>query len=475
MVEHNVIGELTMSDVPSIHPNRTIGLATAPTVTTESVMNNLRSLGMSAVEDLPKRFDWRKQKGIELCPIINQGHCGNCWAVSATTTFADRWMIASGGKGLVLDPLPTTVCTKGNKCGGGLPENCQEFFQSFGASEANKDACLSWASYCSASDEENCCKGCKPTTPGQIPDPNSPANAENHPIISCEELKCKGGFKAKEGMLKSGTVTSGTQINNTSTIHSIKSDIRLHGPVTAKYRVFADFVVAHGGLVVAGGKSFQWEKTNGVYINGEYDSQLSQAFKSLAQNTPHGDPQKIQILSSGLMPTIDDEGILTGSPPSQTPMGFHAVEIVGWDVDDKWGEYWIVKNSWGSKWNNDGYFKFGMNTDGKTNAQCGMDIPIATSQLGQTQLFGGTVSFIPDVSSNPWKGWKGDTDKSGNGIKWWIWVLIGIILIAFFYFIFVKLKSSSRPYSRPYLQSVSRQPQIYSKPSFNPRAYSPNV
>ena len=29
--------------------------------------------------------------------------------------------------------------------------------------------------------------------------------------------------------------------------------------------------------------------------------------------------------------------------PSKASMGFHAVEIVGWDVDTNWGEYWIIK------------------------------------------------------------------------------------------------------------------------------------
>jgi Papain family cysteine protease len=36
------------------------------------------------------------------------------------------------------------------------------------------------------------------------------------------------------------------------------------------------------------------------------------------------------------------------------PTGFHAVTIVGYDIDE---EYWICKNSWGNSWGESGYFR----------------------------------------------------------------------------------------------------------------------
>ena len=439
-IKHDVLAALTQKDTNhNIHPNRTDPLLTAPSITTMGFRSNLRSLGFADASELPREFDWRKQPGISLTPVSNQGHCGNCWAVSSTNAFADRWMISSGKKGLILDPLATTVCTQGNKCGGGIPENCQKFFELSGAtisreSDTGKNKnCLSWKEYCRKN--KNCCDQ-------EVCTEN---NAEQSPHISCEQLNCAGGFKAKKNRMKSGTVINNGRINADETIHAIKTDIRLHGPVVAKYQVFGDFMVADAGLVVAGGKTFQWKSTNGIYINGKYDNELAHSFRHLAKSVKKSksiDSDKIRALENGLMPTTNERGVITGQLPSDTSMGFHAVEIVGWGVDNKWGEYWIVKNSWGPKWNEDGYFKFGMNTNGITNSKCGMDVPIPINN----QLFGGTVSFIPDTGNLHGTGnGSGNLHGTGNGsgnlhgtendsgkhnkLLIWILVIIGFIVL----------------------------------------------
>lgn len=446
--KRNIIPSLTQKDSQvEFHPNLTNPLATAPSITDVQLMNNFQALGLSDANELPKEFDWREQPGVELTVPMNQGHCGNCWAVSSTQSLSDRWMIATNKTGLVLDPLTTTVCVpsqdpRSGKCGGNLPENCQEFFETVGASLSD-NKCISWDGYCKEVDK--CFQG-------------DPKMSFNYPDLSCDELGCKGGFKVQKNMMKAGTVTDNGQVDPVKTIHSIKSDIRLNGPVVSKFHVFADFMVNNSGLKTPNGDEFNWKETGHIYINGAYDNTIGHSFQKLAHETKSGDKAKLNILSQGLYPSTNQEGEVIGERPSRKSMGYHAVEIVGWGNDEKWGEYWIVKNSWGDKWNGDGYFKFAINSDCVKNALCGMDVPVPIQDGDKTVLFGGTVSFMPTADPKlHWPGEKsgGGTQKPGDGhsdSKWWIWILVTIGILALLYiiyFLFIKNKSyTTSPYTQ---------------------------
>lgn len=387
-IERNIFNGLTHKNSNfELPPNKAFGLAIAPVFSLKKYKQSLRSLGYKSPNELPKSFDWRKI--FKLSPVMNQQGCGSCWAIASTSSYADRWMVAKQKDGLVLDPLPVVVCcTNSNKCGGGFPEHCQDYFADKGGVILNPSKnCIGWDKYCL---DNKRCIGKSYSPPG----------------INCNELSsCNGGFKAVVGGMKTCTLVDKNKLSIIDTINSIKTNIKLHGPVVAKFQVFGDFTVSENGLVVQGGKSIKWEKTNGVYINGSYDTHLSSLFKEIAHDSDidSGDKDKLKILEKGLMP-VDSDGSVTGELPSQKSMGFHAVEIVGWDVDPVYGEYWIVKNSWGPEWNDEGYCKFAINNDGKTNANCGIDIPI----IIDNQLFGGTVSFLPDVDNSKvdWEGKK---------------------------------------------------------------------
>jgi len=47
-------------------------------------------------------------------------------------------------------------------------------------------------------------------------------------------------------------------------------------------------------------------------------------------------------------------GIYT--PTTTQEVGYHAVKIIGWGVDNG-VSYWLVQNSWGTSWGMSGYFK----------------------------------------------------------------------------------------------------------------------
>ena len=49
-------------------------------------------------KELPAAFDSRKEWKTCVHPIRNQGHCGSCWAFSATEALSDRLCIASDRK-----------------------------------------------------------------------------------------------------------------------------------------------------------------------------------------------------------------------------------------------------------------------------------------------------------------------------------------------------------------------------------------
>ena len=38
-------------------------------------------------------------------------------------------------------------------------------------------------------------------------------------------------------------------------------------------------------------------------------------------------------------------------------LGFHAIEIVGWGVENG-TKYWTIKNSWNEDWGEKGYFRW---------------------------------------------------------------------------------------------------------------------
>lgn len=75
--------------------------------------------------DLPESFDWREKSPECIHPVRNQGHCGSCWAHSASEVVSDRFCIASGNKiNVTLSPQQLVDCDFSEMgCNGGFLTN----------------------------------------------------------------------------------------------------------------------------------------------------------------------------------------------------------------------------------------------------------------------------------------------------------------------------------------------------------------
>lgn len=490
MTDRNIVPSLTQAYVNfNVHPNKAGSDLIAPTMSSTQFTNNLKSFGLSDIKQLPTNFSWKDYNF--LSPPLDQGHCGSCWAMSSTSSLADRFMIKEQKDSLVLNPLPTIICTDKEcrkaensqctqGCGGGFPEHCKDFFAIMGAVPNTTDQSYpTWEEYCKT--QGNCCdKGCQ----------SSPASS---PSMKCH-LDKKGGFYTTENTPSLTVVDQNTNtIKINETIANIKREIMENGPIVGKFAVYGDFIANHSGLLKQNGKEFNWGSTNNIYLHSSYDTELKKSLQHLAKNTPEGDPKKLKILQEGKIPVTTYKGQLYGLEPSKTLAGWHAVEIVGWgrekikNYQNEYLDYWVVKNSWGNKWNGDGYYKFAMNTNGKNNSECGFDIPIKT----QSGFQGGTVAFNIDDKRKPpfWKGNKiefshKDKDKDGATQSFPLWakilsIITVLVLLGLLIFIYIhnfnnksSYYSRSKPNYSPMPSYSSNKQQVISNKTYSPTAYS---
>eukprot|EP00117_Sycon_ciliatum_P043754 scpid45235/ scgid31639/ Cathepsin B-like cysteine proteinase; Antigen Sm31 len=160
---------------------------------------------------LPESFDSRKQWKGCVHPIRNQGHCGSCWAFSATESLSDRLCIASESKvNVVLSPEYLVECdTTCHGCGGGWLIPAWDFMETKGVPI---DACYPYAAFNGSAGH------CQPRC----------------------TAKTTESFKRYKAKPKS------TQVFKT--VEEMQESIMKYGPIQAGFTVFSDFMTYKSGV-----------------------------------------------------------------------------------------------------------------------------------------------------------------------------------------------------------------------------------
>jgi len=405
-------------------PNNANPTIFGPLNTLTHVQQGLGLLGLSAPEELPAKWNWNEK--IKLLPPSNQLMCGNCWAQSSTNALTDKFLTLHAIKGLELNQLITTICTfhdyggqtdVNKECGGGAPYVAGKWFEKVGGVQSedtsgnDKPGCPpGWAKFCQE-------QGCTP------PPPKLP---------SCSQFgNCIANYHAEKDSTTTLTVQKNGQIDPNATVANIKQAIMNTGPVVGTFHVMADFEM---GVYPAMG--YKWNATNGIYINGSYQKDLDDIWNKLSQKS------KLSV-SKGW----NGNGQRPPGPWGSTPLGYHAVEVVGWDSTGD-VPYWIVKNSWGGEWADKGYWNHAMWPRNKTIL---MDVPASfASDSGS----GGCTNFKFDPNSGPAYGTRvGSADSGGEqtigGISkgtWKVvmWIVIGILAAIIIFVVAKKLFGRKR-------------------------------
>jgi cathepsin B len=324
---------------------------------------------------LPDNFNWRDNQYVNIETPRDQGLCGSCWAFSSSTALGDRYAIKFSVDGKVRGPnlaeskvlgikapKPSTTWTlscaspnSDNGCDGGFTGDAFTFFGTVGA---KSEACWPYSLV--------------QNNPANISQPNP--QWFSYPCLNavgdncCES--CCGNPLAKNKMYSLKLNNSDyynplffTDDNNNfdlpASILNIKKEIYTKGPVVSAFAVYNDF----------------------------FDFWSNQA----------SDPDAVYIPNA-----------------SSGYDGGHAIVIVGWGVNSKGIQYWLIRNSWGNQEGDGGYFKMARSDQipNKSNWN-GIDVPI----LENGEILGGALTFdIPDTLdfvAEKYNGASGTSESQG--------------------------------------------------------------
>eukprot|EP00741_Cyanophora_paradoxa_P005715 tig00000940_g5539.t1 len=202
--------------------------------------NSIEFAGVPTKNDvlsgLPENFDARERWPGAVRPVVDQGNCGSCWAISSTGVLGDRLFVASGGAtDVALSAEQMISCDRRDfGCGGGTLKRAWAFLSSHGVTT---EACVPYK----AKAAKTCPAGCADKSQGN----------------AFVTYKASGFYK----------------VGGPGNVEAIMTEIYTNGPVQAGYTVYADFMSYKSGVYhrttskVAGGHAVRvvgWGVEKGV-------------------------------------------------------------------------------------------------------------------------------------------------------------------------------------------------------------------
>jgi len=183
-------------------------------------------------------------------------------------------------------------------------------------------------------------------------------------------MGCNGGqpSAALKWMANTGVVTGGDFFNLTDKSGGCKpyslAPCAHHVPPTSKYPTCPSSEY-----------SLKCEKSCTDASSGkDYDSDKTKGVKAVSYSSVSG--MQTALMTSGPLavaftvysdfPTYKS-GVYKKTSASGQALGGHAVEMVGWGVENGL-DYWLIKNSWNEQWGDGGFFKIARGTN-----ECGIE------------------------------------------------------------------------------------------------------
>jgi len=262
-------------------------------------------------------------------PVLNQGHCGACWAFAAAQVYGARarsalggrlpspqWLLeCSGGRANALCAakrgLGVGDVDCGHSCDGGFAIMAFEYMNWRGVATCSADAAGGCVPFVS---KGGGAAGACPTVPGEGGEAQCSAGAPQPTEALVRPLHAGHCFT-----YNSAGWTPYLQ-------YGIRRELFVNGLVSATMHVCESFFEQFGAHTSSGANAS---------ASAIYDQSCD--------------------------------------PDSADFAGRHEVVLAGWGADNAThAPYWLVKNSWGARWNGDGYFKIkrGENTAGIEGSVC---------------------------------------------------------------------------------------------------------